>query len=143
MKRISQTFSLALVRPALHAPPRDKLPADAQRMRTWALAQVGHVAAAVNPFENEELAGLRAERAKSEHPLGDMPLIVVTSGRSEESGPDGKALEDEHRREHAAIASMSRNGRLVVAAHSGHHVQLDEPDVVVMAIRDVLAAVRK
>jgi co-chaperonin GroES (HSP10) len=38
---------------------------------------------------------------------------------------------------------MSRNGRLVVAAHSGHHVQLDEPDVVVMAIRDVLAAVRK
>jgi pimeloyl-ACP methyl ester carboxylesterase len=126
-----------------NAPPRDKLPADAQRMRTWALAQVGHVAAAVNPFENEELAGLRAERAKSEHPLGDMPLIVVTSGRSEEGGPDGKAFEDEHRREHAAIASMSRNGRLVVAAHSGHHVQLDEPDVVVMAIRGVLAAVRK
>ena len=124
-------------------PPRDKLPADAQRMRTWTLAQLGHVAAAVNPFENEELASLRAERAKSEHPLGDMPLIVLTRGISEEDTPDGKALEEEHRRDHAAIAAMSRNGKLVIAAHSGHHVQLDEPELVIKSIRDVLAAVRK
>jgi pimeloyl-ACP methyl ester carboxylesterase len=86
---------------ATHAnePPRDKLPADAQRMRTWTLAQLGHVAAAVNPFENEELAALRAERAKSQHPLGDMPLIVLSRGISEEDGPDGKAFEEEHRRD--------------------------------------------
>ena len=124
-------------------PPRDKLPPDAQRMRAWALAQVGHVAAAVNPFEHEELAGLRAERAKSEHPLGDMPLIVLTRGKSEEEGPDGKAFEAEHRRDHAAMAAMSRNGKLIVAMRSGHHVQLDEPELVVKAIRDALAAARK
>jgi pimeloyl-ACP methyl ester carboxylesterase len=124
-------------------PPRDKLPHDAQRMRAWALAQVGHVAAAVNPFENEELAGLRAERAKSEHPLGDMPLIVLTRGKSEEEGPDGKAFEAEHRRDHAAMAAMSRNGKLIIAEHSGHHVQIDEPELVIKAIRDALAAARK
>ena len=124
-------------------PPRDKLPADAQRMRAWTLAQLGHVAAAVNPFENEELASLRAERGKSEHPLGDMPLIVLTRGISEKDGPDGKAFEEEHRRDHAAIAAMSRNGKLVIAAHSGHHVQLDEPELVIKSIRDVLTAVRK
>jgi pimeloyl-ACP methyl ester carboxylesterase len=124
-------------------PPRDKLPPDAQRMRAWALAQVGHIAAAVNQFEHEELAGLRAERAKSEHPLGDMPLIVLTRGKSEEEGPDGKALEAEHRRDHAAIAAMSRNGKLIIAEQSGHHVQLDEPELVVKAIRDALAAARK
>jgi pimeloyl-ACP methyl ester carboxylesterase len=124
-------------------PPRDKLPPDAQRMRAWALAQVGHVAAAVNPFENEELAGLRAERAKSEHPLGDMPLIVLTRGKSEEEGPDGKAFEAEHRRDHAAMAAMSRNGKLIIAEHSGHHVQIDEPELVIKAIRDALAAARK
>ena len=112
-------------------------------MRAWALAQVGHVAAAVNPFENEELAGLRAERAKSEHPLGDMPLIVLTRGKSEEEGPEGKALEAEHRRDHVAIAAMSRNGKLIIAEQSGHHVQLDEPELVVKAIRDALAAARK
>jgi pimeloyl-ACP methyl ester carboxylesterase len=123
--------------------PRDKLPPDAQRMRAWALAQVGHVAAAVNPFENEELAGLRAERAKSEHPLGDMPLLVLTRGKSEEEGPDGKAFEAEHRRDHAAMAAMSRNGKLIIAEHSGHHVQIDEPELVIKAIRDTLAGTRK
>jgi pimeloyl-ACP methyl ester carboxylesterase len=124
-------------------PPRDKLPPDAQRMRAWALAQVGHIAAAVNPVEHEELAGLRAERAKGEHPLGDMPLIVLTRGISEEKGPDGKAFETEHRRGHAAMAAMSRNGKLIIATRSGHHVQLDEPELVVKAIRDALAETRK
>jgi pimeloyl-ACP methyl ester carboxylesterase len=124
-------------------PPRDKLPPDAQRMRTWALAQVGHVAAAVNPFEHEELALLRAERTKTAHPLGDMPLIVLTRGISDEDGPDGKAFEEEHRRDHAAIAAMSRKGKLVIAARSGHHVQLDEPELVIQSIREVLAAARK
>jgi pimeloyl-ACP methyl ester carboxylesterase len=112
-------------------------------MRAWTLAQLGHVAAAVNPFENEELASLRAERGKSEHPLGDMPLIVLTRGISEKDGPDGKAFEEEHRRDHAAIAAMSRNGKLVIAAHSGHHVQLDEPELVIKSIRDVLVAAGK
>jgi pimeloyl-ACP methyl ester carboxylesterase len=123
--------------------PRDKLPPDAQRMRTWALGQLGHVAAAVNPFENEELASLRAERTKSQYPLGDLPLIVLTRGRSDEDGPDGKAFEEEHRREHAAIAAMSRNGKLVIATRSGHHVQLDEPELVIKSIREVLGAARK
>jgi pimeloyl-ACP methyl ester carboxylesterase len=125
-------------------PPRDKLPADAQRMRAWTLAQLGHVAAAVNQFENEELAGLRAERTKSKYPLGDMPLIVLTRGIPEEKGPDGKAFEEEHRRDHAAIAAMSRKGQLVIASHSGHHVQIDEPELVIKSIREVvLESVRK
>jgi len=124
-------------------PPRDKLPTDAQHMRTWALARVEHVAAAVNQFGDEELAGLRAERMKSEYPLGDLPLIVLTRGLSEKDGPDGEAFAEEHRRDHTAIAAMSRQGKLIVATRSGHHVQLDEPELVIKAIRDVLAAVRK
>ena len=124
-------------------PPRNKLPADAQRMRAWALAQLGHIAAGVNPFEHEELAGLRAERAKSEHPLGNMPLIVLTRGIPDEDGPDGKALEEDHRRDHAAVATMSRNGKLVIATRSGHHVQLDEPELVIKSIRDVLESISK
>jgi pimeloyl-ACP methyl ester carboxylesterase len=124
-------------------PPRDKLPPDAQRMRAWTLGQLGHIAAGVNPFEHEELAELRSAWAKSKYPLGDMPLIVLTRGISEEEGPDGKALEEEHRRDHAAIAAMSRNGKLVVATRSGHHVQLDEPELVINSIREVLAAARK
>jgi pimeloyl-ACP methyl ester carboxylesterase len=124
-------------------PPRNKLPAAAQRMRTWALGQLGHVAAAVNPFTEDELAGLRAERTRKQSPLGDMPLIVLTRGISEKEGPDSEAFAAEHRQEHAALAAMSRKGKLVIAAHSGHHIQLDEPELVVKAIQEVLSAARK
>ena len=124
-------------------PPRDKLPADARRMRTWALGQLGHVAAAFNPFADEELAGLRAERAKTKYPFGDKPLIVLTRGLFEKEGPDSEALSAEHRRDHQSLSSMSSRGKLVVAAHSGHHVQLDEPAVVVNAIREVMETVKR
>lgn len=123
-------------------PPRDKLPLEAQRMRTWALRQLGHVAAAVNPYEHEELAALRADRTTREHPLGDLPLVVITRGISEEEGQDARAFEDERTKDHAAIAALSRHGKHVVAARSGHHVQLDEPGSVVAAIAQVVGAIR-
>jgi pimeloyl-ACP methyl ester carboxylesterase len=122
---------------------RSKLPPDAQRMRAWALAHIGHILAGVNPVEHEELAALRAERTKSEHPLGDLPLVVITRGVPDESGPNAVALEAEHRKDHTAVATMSRRGKLVVATNSGHHVQLEEPELVVSAIRDVVAAGRR
>jgi len=124
-------------------PPRNKLPADAQRMRSWALGQIGHVAAAVNPFEHEELAELRANRLRQEFPLGDLPVVVLTRGIPEETGPDGRAREEEHRKDHAMVAGMSRRGRMIVATKSGHHVQLDEPELVVSAIRDVIGSVKR
>jgi pimeloyl-ACP methyl ester carboxylesterase len=41
------------------------------------------------------------------------------------------------------MAAMSRNGKLIIAEHSGHHVQIDEPELVIKAIRDTLAGTRK
>jgi uncharacterized protein (TIGR02145 family) len=126
--------------PHANDPPRDKLPPEAQRMRGWALGQLGHIAAGVNPFEIEELAALRAQQVKSEYPFGDKPLIVLTRGIPEEHGPDGKALEEERRRNHAAVAKRSRQGKLIVATRSGHHIQMDEPELVIQSIRDVVDA---
>jgi hypothetical protein len=120
-------------------PPRDLLPPDAQRMRTWALAQLGHVAAGVNPFEIEELVLLHRDRLKSDHALGELPLIILTRGMPEGTGPDTRAVEEDHRKDHEILASMSRKGKLIVAEHSGHHIQLQEPELVVASIRQVLA----
>jgi pimeloyl-ACP methyl ester carboxylesterase len=120
--------------------PRDKLPGEAQRMRAWALGQLGHVAAGVNPFEHEELATLREARSRQDSPLGDLPLVVITRGIPEGTGPEAKAAESEHREDHATLARMSRSGRLVIAERSGHHVQLDEPGLVVTVIQQVVAA---
>ncbi len=124
--------------PSANEAPREKLPADAQRMRTWALSTIKHWASSDNPFENEELLGLAQARKKSDFSLGDLPLIVITRGKSDETGPDSKMFEAEHRKEHETIAKMSRAGKLIVAENSGHHVQIEQPLLVVQAIRDVL-----
>ncbi len=130
---------------ATHANPgsRAKLPVDAQRMRTWALARWQHVAAAVNPFESEELMGLRAERLKSEHPLGAMPLVVLSRGIAEDDGPDAATREEEHRKDQAVLTGLSSTGHQVIATQSGHHVQLDEPQLVVTTIQRVVTSTRK
>jgi pimeloyl-ACP methyl ester carboxylesterase len=124
--------------PHANDPPRDRLPEEAKAMRTWALAQIGHIAAAVNPVEVEEIAVLRNERTDNPQVYGDMPLIVITRGRPESDSTPPK--EEAHRAAHKAIASASRRGRWLIAERSGHHVQLEQPDLVVAAVRDVLSA---
>src|SRR5215468_5091813 len=100
-------------------------------MGTRALAACGGRG---EPFESDELAGLSAIRTKNEHPLDDMRLVVLTRGISDETGPDAKTLEDEHQKEQATLARLARNGKHVIATRSGHHIQLDEPDLVTNAI---------
>lgn len=105
-------------------------------MRSWALGQIGHVAAGVNPVEVEEIALLRREPVDTPQAYGDMPLIVITRGIAESD--ETPARTDDRRREHKAIASASRKGRWLIAGKSGHHVQIDQPDVVIAAIRDAM-----
>ena len=117
---------------------RKKLPAEAQEMRTWALGRWQHQAAASNPFELEELAALRADHARAMH-----PLIVLTRGMADEKGAEAQKREEEHRNDHAALAALSTRGKLVIAERSGHHVQLDQPELVAQAVTEVLTAVTR
>jgi pimeloyl-ACP methyl ester carboxylesterase len=120
-------------------PPRNKLPSDAQRIRAWAFAQVKHWAANDNPFEAEELAALLARWTGTDYPLGDLPVVVLSRGRGDF---DDREAEEEHRRNQAELVRLSRSARQVVAQRSGHEILLDEPELVVQAIRDVIAARR-
>ncbi len=106
-------------------------------MRTWGLGQTGHVVGAVNPFEAEELALLRD--MSSVGYLGDLPLIVLTRGRADESGVDAELQEAEHRSDQARQAALARNSRHYVVEGSGHHIAIENPEMVARAIRKVLA----
>jgi pimeloyl-ACP methyl ester carboxylesterase len=123
-------------------PPRDKLPVEAQQMRVWALSQVKHYVAHFNPFDNEELALMVAEQDRKEHPFGDLPLVVLSRGTRAHTG-DSQWIEDERVRGQAALAHLSSRGRQKVAAGSGHHIQIEDPELVVSAIQEVLAPLRK
>src|SRR5439155_14818862 len=102
----------------------------ARRMRAWAFSQIKHWAANDNPFEGEELAALIAEQAKKEHPLGGMPLSVLSRGIPENEGPSGRAVEEEHQRNQAALVALSSVGKQVLARRSGHEILISEPDLV-------------
>ena len=41
------------------------------------------------------------------------------------------------------LAQRSTGGKLIIVENSGHHIQHDQPEVVVDAVRDVVEAVRR
>ena len=120
--------------PHVNDPPRDKLGEDAKRVRAWATAQIKHAASNDNPVEAEELGLLRAERTRRPDPYDGLPLIVLSRGVAEDSARDEAA----RRAEQEEMVRLSRAGRQIVAARSGHHIPLDEPGVVVSAVRELV-----
>jgi hypothetical protein len=90
----------------------------------------------------EELALMIANQKKKEHPLGDIPLIVLTAGKAE-YGPDEQALEDERKKTQASFQTLSRNGKQVIAKSSGHHIQIEDPEPMIQSVREVVTVARK
>jgi pimeloyl-ACP methyl ester carboxylesterase len=64
--------------------------------------------------------------------LADVPLVVISSG---DQPPD--AIEN-----HRQLASLSSQGRHMVAMKSGHWIQFDQPDLVITAIRETIERAR-
>lgn len=86
----------------------------------------------------EQLRGAR------ERGLDDLPLIVINHGvPAPMMTPELTSLMEETfvRLSEEVIASSTR-GKRIVAEGSGHNIPLDRPDVVVQAVRQVLAEVR-
>jgi pimeloyl-ACP methyl ester carboxylesterase len=65
--------------------------------------------------------------------LPDVPLVVVSSG---DQSPDTIARQ-------RALASLSSQGRHVIAVKAGHWIQFDDPAFVITAIRDVVDRARR
>jgi pimeloyl-ACP methyl ester carboxylesterase len=140
-------FNVQMFGPPRIEPPFDKLPPDVQKMRLWMLAHPT-LTAASDDYWPEELQAMYVARAAAPTPLGDKPLVVlVASGKGESAPPELSAeawrqLSDEKRAEKVKMADLSHNHELIFAEQSGHHVQLDEPALVISAIRQVVESVR-
>ena len=106
----------------------------------------------------EEIAALAATLYQPDTPgsLGDMPLIVLTADTSQAQleaqipgylkstvGPEMVAKVFQANREmQQSLVGLSSQGRQVMVPNSGHMIQLEKPEVVIDAIRDVLGLVR-
>ena len=106
----------------------------------------------------QEIEALSTIYNKSDTPssLGDLPLIVLTADTSEAEmqaqvpaylrstvGPEVIAKVFQVNREmQKDLAGLSSRGRQVMVSDTRHMIQLDQPGVVIDAIRDVIAQVR-
>lgn len=129
------------IRPEIE-PPFDKLAPEVQQWRLWALGQLKHWAATDNDFGPEETQELYDRRTKSEYPLGNIPLIVLTRDKYNYPKKYAEQMEREHKAGQEALSHLSRKGQQVIVPDSGHHIQVDAPTAVIEAIQRLLAQTR-
>lgn len=127
-------------RPVQTGAPFDRLPAEPYRLRQALDARLIAAVPETVPYElvvaNAEggramFAELRA--AAAGRPLGERPLVVLTRGAG-----SSQAVKDVH----ASMAKLTTNFRHSVVAGAGHEIHLFEPSAVVLAVQDVLTAVK-
>jgi hypothetical protein len=74
--------------------------------------------------------------------LGNRPLIVLTAGFVPPDPVEAEFHEVWVHQLQAQLAGLSTRGRQIVVANSGHAINFDAPDQVVLAVRDVVEQAR-
>lgn len=103
-----------------------------------------------DPATNVEGVDLAASVAqvRATGSLGNRPLVVINAGRSAQWTPDfpmdvATRLEQVRQDLRREVVGLSTRSRHIIGVASGHYVQSDEPDLVIAAVRDVVATVRR
>ncbi len=95
---------------------------------------------------DESLAQVRETQIKT---FGDMPLIVLSRGQGAlppDAGLPKEVVEQFDigwQQMQMEIAALSSKGKRLVAEQSGHYIHLQQPRIVVEAIKEVIEMVRK
>ncbi len=124
--------------------PFDRLPASLRAVRLWldARLQQTQEPAKAGPdsilsWRKEFLREFQETDADAEHPLGELPVVVLSSGPI--------ASESERRSRNGAaprLDFLSSNSVHITAAGSGHEIHLYQPNLVVQGLVRAASAVR-
>lgn len=87
------------------------------------------------------------QEAATAHPLRSMPLVVLSRGQplgasAAELGVDPELYERAWAKEQDDLATLVPGAHHVIATRSAHYIQLQQPELVIAAIRQVVDAVR-
>lgn len=112
--------------------------------------------------EKEFITDDPREVVNTQRRYGNMPLIVLTAGRDESSaappstpGADTPAKLEQLRKQiaqflqegwgpaHGAYAALSTRGRNQLVPDSGHNIPVNKPEVVILAVIEVLNEIRQ
>lgn len=114
-------------------PNFSKLSARDRELHLWAMAQTRNQTVLRSNIRLVPECIAKADALAKEHPLGDKPLVDVSTDQFRSS--DYVKFQGE-------LLSLSQDSKEIVAEKSGHFVIIDRPDVVVDAIRQVVQSVR-
>ncbi|HJT69659.1 MAG TPA: alpha/beta hydrolase [Terriglobales bacterium] len=121
------------------------LPADVQKLQLWAQSRPVMYEEESSQLEwsGEYFAKWMSTPQKGT--LGAIPLIVLTraeGGYGNDADVPAKQWEQERKDGQAKLVALSSNSKQVVV-HSGHNMELEAPNDVTKAIREVVTAVRQ
>ena len=113
------------------APPFDKLPAQLHESHLWAMKKAMEGSRGIDPLVILKVQSGFARRIKDQR--FDVPTVVITRAKS--SGESDPWIESQEK-----LAAAGSRGKLVRAVGSGHDIQLEQPQAIVAAVRQILAS---
>jgi pimeloyl-ACP methyl ester carboxylesterase len=122
------------------AKPDPNLPPQVSAQLNAAMVRREYFAAASDDIASLQRAAPWLVTPEAFSALGDLPVAVITHGKPF-PGPFA-VLEKSWREGQARLAALSTNSVLFVAEKSNHMIQNDEPEIIIDAIRNVVARVR-
>ena len=114
--------------------PYNRLSESVQKIRLWAVSQMKFYAVNDNSFYLEEAALMFKERQKKKYMFDHIPVFILTRG---------VPYEQDRITNQKQLLELSHNSKQIIAKKSGHHIQLEDPELVIDAIRQVIEAINK
>ena len=127
-------------------PPYDKLPTPLQALHLWALKKVLPLVKTWGLNLQFDLSRLHQMRIQTPHPLGNLPLVVLTASTFdvvEAPGMTSDEARQDHLRLQNDLAQLSTNSRQIMVSSSGHSIYLDQPQVVIRSIAAVVNSAKQ
>jgi pimeloyl-ACP methyl ester carboxylesterase len=124
-------------------PPYDKLPAQYQTLRLWALKKVLPLVKTWGLNLQFDLSRLHEMCVTTPHPLRNLPLAVLTATNFDVVQAPGMTVEQarhDHLRLQGELTSLSTNSRQKMVSSSGHEIHIYQPEVVVHSIAAVITS---
>ena len=113
------------------SPPFDRLPAQLHESHLWAMKKSMEASRGLDPLVILKVQSSFAKRIKDQR--FTVPTVVITRAKSaSESDPWVESQQE--------LAAAGSRGKLIRAVGSGHDIELEQPQVISEAVREILAS---
>ncbi|HET8549876.1 MAG TPA: alpha/beta hydrolase [Bryobacteraceae bacterium] len=111
-------------------PPFDRLPANLHESHMWAMKKSAEASRGIDPLTILKVQSEFARRIRDQR--FEVPTIVITRAKSADETDPWVGSQQ-------TLANAAADGKLVRAVGSGHDIELEQPELIIEAVRELLA----